>query len=398
MELTARPSAMTPARKAWLVASGAAVMICLGTVYSWSVFRLHVETFYQVGAVLSGLPYMVSLAFYALFMYLSGRRLDGLDPRLTVSLGGLLVAAGWILSAFAPNIWVLTLTYGALSGTGVGIVYGVPMAATAKWFPEKKGLAVGLVLAGFGLSPLVTAPLARRLVAAYGMSDAFWILGAAFGILIPLFSLSFRYPEEGETEDAEKTEGLDTPAMLRSKAFRPLYLNFLIGAMIGLMMIGMTAGVGVDHAGLAPGTIGLFLPLFALFNGAGRPLFGWMTDRFSTDKAMAASYGLILSASLIMLLLGNGALSYGIAFSLFWMNLGGWLAIAPGATIRLFGQRHYSANYGLVFTAYGIGALLGVSASGLLVDFFGGYRIVFAFVAFLSLTGLFLARRMKKII
>lgn len=396
MEITLSATPMTPARKALLVFSGAAIMICLGTVYSWSVFRLHVQTQYQVGATLSGLPYMVSLAFYAFSMFLTGKYLDKRDPRLVASMGGLLVAAGWLLSAKAPDIWTLTLAYGALSGTGVGIVYGVPMAAAAKWYGEKKGLAVGIVLAGFGLSPLITAPLARNLVASYDISGAFLILGAAFGILIPLFSLSLRFPDASEIAASKVAEGVDTAGMLREKAFKPLYLNFLIGAMIGLMMIGMTAGVGRDYAGLPSGSVALLLPLFALSNGAGRPLFGWLSDRLPVYKAMTLSYALMLAATLLMLVGEGSPLAYGGAFVLFWLNLGGWLAMAPGATIRLFGERHYSSNYGFVFTAYGIGALLGVSLSGLILDVFGSYRFVFVFVSLLCLFGLLLSRRMKK--
>lgn len=121
------------------VISGILIMLCLGTVYSYSVFRLSIETEFNIGSTLSGLPYMTSLAFYALFMFFSGKRLDRHSPRNVILVGGWIVALGWILASFSQNIIVFTVTYGVISGSGVGIVYGVPMTVVAKWFPEKRG-------------------------------------------------------------------------------------------------------------------------------------------------------------------------------------------------------------------------------------------------------------------
>ena len=141
--------------------------MALGTVYSWSVFRLPVEVLYDVGTAQSGLPYMTALLFYSLFMFLTGRFFKDWSPRKTILTGTLLVSVGWILSAFAPNIQTLTIAYGVISGAGVGIAYGAPLTVVTRWFPEKKGIVIGLVLLGFGLSPLLTAPIARALVEQY---------------------------------------------------------------------------------------------------------------------------------------------------------------------------------------------------------------------------------------
>ena len=393
----------------WLyVILGNLLMMCLGTVYAWSVFRIPVEQAFGVGTTLSGLPYMVSLAFYALFMLISGRYLNQFSPRLIMTAGALLISVGWIGSAYASNIYWLTLTYGAVSGAGVGIAYGVPMAVAAKWFPDKKGLAVGMVLVGFGLSPLVTAPLARHLIEIYGGMETFKILGAAFGMIIPLLALPLTYPAEHWTPDQDtargrrvssETESLQRPrfkphtdypsaVMVKMKSFKILYATFLTGAMIGLMLIGMTGKVAVEWVGLSQGNAALLMSLFAVFNGVGRPVFGWLTDRLSFERAAVISFFSIVMASLLMILTkGSSAIAYGVAFSIFWFNLGGWLAIAPASTLSMFGTHHYSQNYGVVFTAYGIGAVAGVVSSGLIVDWFGGYLVVFYLVLMLAVAG-----------
>ncbi len=397
---------MLQSKQRWIyVFLGIIIMMCLGTVYSWSVFRVSIEKIFNIGAAQSGLPYMISLAFYAFFMLLTGKYLDKYSPRLIILIGGLLVGFGWILSGFAQNIYILTLTYGMITGTGVGIVYGVPMSVVAKWFSEKKGLIVGLVLIGFGLSPFITAPIARYLIEIYGVMKAFQILGGSFAIIIPLLSYPLCYPDQFNDEDAEKTftttvniHNISTVDMMKSKSFKGLYLSFMIGSMIGLMLIGMTSNIGVELINLSPKKGTLLMALFAVFNGIGRPIFGWITDKLSHKKSMLISYGLIMIAALLMLITREGSVGlYSIAFSIFWFNLGGWLAIAPTSTLALYGTKHYSQNYGVVFTAYGIGAIMGVLASGLLKDTFQNYHAVFYFIIGLCILGIFSSQKMIKI-
>ncbi|MCJ7690989.1 MAG: OFA family MFS transporter [Clostridiaceae bacterium] len=347
---------------------------------------------------------MVSLAFYSLFMFLTGKYLDKYSPRMIISIGAFLIALGWILSAYAPNVYVLTITFGVIIGAGVGIAYGAPMTVVAKWFPEKKGLVVGLVLIGFGLSPLITAPLARNLIENYGITKTFLILGISFGIIIPLLSYPFRYPSNSENKSLETTSrtkkhinDTNTAKMIKSQNFKGLYFNFIIGTMIGLMLIGMTSNVGVELIKLSPKTVALLMTVFAIFNGIGRPIFGFLTDKFSSKKVMLISYGLIIIAALLMLMANEGSLLlFTIAFSIFWFNLGGWLAIAPTSTLAMYGTKHYSQNYGVVFTAYGIGAIIGVSTSGLLIDLFKNYHSIFYFVISLCIAGIFLSQKMIK--
>ncbi len=382
-------------RGEWLyVFLGLVIMMMLGTVYSWSVFRLPVEELYSVGAAQSGLPYMTALLFYSLFMFLTGRYFKGWSPRATILVGSLLVSAGWILSAFAPNIQVLIVTYGVISGAGVGIAYGAPLAVVTRWFPEKKGLVIGLVLLGFGLSPLVTAPLARMLVEQYGVARTFLVLGIVFGMLLPMLSMPFKYPESegaeggGSSGVSAGARDVTSAEMMKSANFKGLYLNFIIGTMIGLMMIGLTSSIGTELIGMAQKDVVLFISIFAVFNGIGRPVFGWLTDRLSAKTAMLLSYAQIITAAGLMLSAKNGSIGlFAVAFAIFWFNVGGWLAIAPTATNNMYGPKHYSQNYGIVFTAYGIGAVLGVSSSGLLLDAFQNYDYIFYLVIASCLMG-----------
>lgn len=177
-----------------LIPMGMTVLLCLGTVYSWSIFRKPLENQLNITATESLLPYTVGLLFYSIFMPIAGFLIPKIGPRVMTALGGLLVGVGYILASFAPNIALITLSYGVIAGAGVGIAYGVPMAVVARWFPDKKGLAVGLTIVGFGLSPLITAPLANQLIVSHGVNNSLRILGIAFILIISAIAMALRFP------------------------------------------------------------------------------------------------------------------------------------------------------------------------------------------------------------
>ena len=138
----------------WLfIPLGLIVLLCLGTVYSWSIFSTPFETALQAkpGTIL--LPFMVLGIMFTLIMPISGLYIYRLSPRIMTATGGIIVGIGYFLSSIAPNLPFLIISYGLIAGIGVGIVYGVPLAVAARWFPERKGFAVGMTVDGFGLSP-----------------------------------------------------------------------------------------------------------------------------------------------------------------------------------------------------------------------------------------------------
>ena len=159
--------------------------------------------------------------------------------------GGIVVGVGWILTYFASSMMMVVITYGIIGGAGVGIVYGGPVSVATKWFPDKKGLAVGLSLLGFGASAFVTAPLAKNLIAAYSNNPlpAFGIMGAGFLIVTVILSIFMRFPEAGW-----KPAGWNPPQaaggpvktftagqMLKTSSFYGLWLCYILGATAGLM-------------------------------------------------------------------------------------------------------------------------------------------------------------------
>ncbi len=396
-----------PARSGrWLfVVLGLIMNVCLGAVYAYSIFLGPVrKEFPDISAFQANLPFMVFLAFFAILMFFGGRVMEKLGPRKLGIIGGIIVGLGWFLAAYAPNIWVLVLTYGVIAGSGVGLVYGCPVTMGAKWFPDKKGLAVGLMLAGFGGSALITGKIANALIPAYGLSSTFMYFGVAFGVILIVLSLPFRFPAAGWVPAGWKPAAgtvasidFEPGEMVKTGTFWGLFLCFIIGAVAGLMAIGISKPVGNEIIKISGETAATLVGVFAIFNAVGRPLFGFLTDKITPRNAAIINLLIILVVSVVMIMAKEGDTTLYIASFLgFWLCLGGWLAIAPAATATFFGMKSYARNYGVVFFAYGIGAIVGGIISGQAKDVFGTYTYAFYPTAVLALVGLVLAISLLK--
>ena len=385
--------------KRWMyVILGLLINVCLGTVYSWSVFRKPLEAAIDLSPTQSGLPYMIFLAVFAFSMPLGGFLLQKLGPKLAVILGGVLVGGGWVASSFANSITSLVLSYGFVAGIGVGLTYGVPLAVAAKWFPDKKGLALGLTLAGFGLSPFITAPLATYLIETYTVMPTFKILGISFLVTIILLSLFLRFPKDEEVKmltpgSTAKTDSqqFTTKEMLGTSQFYGLWVCYIIGTLAGLTAIGITSNFGQEVAGISAVTAAFAASIFGIFNGIGRPIFGSITDKFGPKKSAMISFTMIIIASIIALFAKSSPILFYVSFAIIWMNLGGWLAIAPAGTSSYFGLKNYAKNYGIMFTAYGVGAIVGMLTSGKLKEAFESYTFTFYPVIVLCVLGIIIA-------
>lgn len=387
----------------FLIPLGMIILLCLGSVYSWSIFRTPLENELEISATESLLPYTFVLVFYAALMPITGFYIPRIGPRVTIAIGGIVVGLGYILSSFATQIGVLVFTYGVIAGTGIGIVYGVPIFVISRWFPDKKGLAVGLTIVGFGLSPLITAPLANQLITAYSVRPTLRILGIAFTVIILAIALAMKLPPKGwhPWQNVEGSTSILTPAypknLLKSRSFYGLWVCYAIGTLVGLSAIGISSSVGGEIININPTIAASSVSLFALFNGISRPLFGWLCDRFKPHYVAIFSYVLILIACMLMMNAQTGQITtYLIAFCLFWFCLGGWLAMAPTITLRFFNPDQYAQNYGLVFTAYGVGALIGTLVTGGIRDLFGTYNYVFYPMAVLAIFGIVVACMLLK--
>lgn len=385
-----------------LIALGLLINLCLGSIYSWSVFVAPLAAHFtaalgrEVAAGEVLLPFSVFLAFFAIAMPLAGKYIERYGPRKVTVAGGLLTGLGWLLASTATSVEALYVVYGVIGGLGVGIAYGAPVAVAARWFPDRRGLAVGLTLLGFGVSAFVTANAAGALIAAYGVMTTFAIFGVVLAAVLVVAALPLRFPPAGwqpagwsapapGTGTAPACE-CDRRAMLRTGTFYGLFACYFVGCLAGLTAISIAKPVGTEVAGVDAGLATLLVGFFAIFNGAGRPAFGGLADRISPQKTAMLTFGLIAAAS-VLIWLAPGVPAYVVSFAVLWGCLGGWLAIAPAATASYFGTCDYPRCYGVVFLAYGAGAIAGPQLAGFFRTATGTYLGVFPLVAVLAAVG-----------
>lgn len=388
-----------------LVLVGMVINLCLGSIYSWSVFVTPLTNHFvnELGQNVTAndvlLPFSVFLAFFAMAMPLTGRFIESHGPRKVTIAGGILTGLGWLLASTVTSVPMLYLVYGVVGGIGVGVAYGVPVAVAARWFPDRRGLAVGLALLGFGFSAFFTANVAGWLIGAYGVMQTFRIFGIAFLVLIVLLALPLTFPPKdwrpaGWTapppRPGEAACEMTRSQMLRTTAFYGLWVCYFIGCLAGLMAIGIAKPVGTEVVQIDSALATMLVGFFAIFNGGGRPVFGSLTDRLNPRNTALISFVLIAAGSLLMWQAPSVPV-YIIAFALLWGCLGGWLAIAPTGCATYFGTCDYPRCYGVLFLAYGAGAIAGPQLAGLIRTSTGSYLGVFPYVAVLAAIGFLVA-------
>jgi len=358
------------------------LMLCLGIVYSYSLFRLFIESSFNINKTQSGLPFMVVLLFYAISMAISGILFEKHSPTIIVIIGIIFITIGFIGSSFSHSIYMITIFYGIFIGIGIGILYTLPLKLIAQFNHPKIGFLTGITLLGFGLSPLVFAPIIEKLLFSYGLTQTFLILGISYFILLISLSLPLLKKLEPLKEQTQSISHI-----LKQKTFYEIYILFFLATFIGLTSIGLASSIGVELLHIKTKNIALLLGLFSIFNGLGRPIFGYINDHLNFKTSVFISFISLIIATSLLYLFYRETIIYVITFSIIFFNFGGWLSLAPSATLKAFGKQHYSKAYGLMFTAYGLGAFIGNGISSFLIDTFS-FQAIYMLLCILSMIGL----------
>jgi nitrate/nitrite transporter NarK len=302
---------------------------------------------------------------------------DSWGPRWVAALGGVLVGIGLIVASFFTSVVGYVIGFGLLAGAGIGFGYASATPPAVKWFSKARtGLIAGIVVSGFGLASVYTAPLARALVASYGLQGMMLIFGIAFFVVVVGLSQLLKPPPAGYVPPESTATGPSatyraaapqrdfTPGeVLRVPHFWLLWVIYAIGAGAGLMIIGKMAKIVGTQAGLGAETAAILVSVLAIGNGSGRILTGMLSDRIGRFRTLLAC--LTMQAVLLVLLsftMKDTALANVAILSVFALllgaNYGSNLAIFPAIAKDWFGLKNFGVNYGLLFTAWGVGGFI----------------------------------------
>ncbi len=356
----------------WLILAAAVIMnLCIGTLYAWSVFAK------PLGALFTWAPPALALAFTInhglspVAMIGGGFIQDKLGSKTTITIGGLMFAAGLILTGFlseGSSIGKLYLTYSTLAGIGGGVVYAGTMANTVKFFPDKRGLAAGICAAGYGCGAMLMAPIASALIIKYGILGCFQILGTVFFIVIALaLTVTKRAPANytpaGWTppvtaKTAAATESSTWTQMLSQGIWWVIMIMLYCGAMSGLMVVAHASPIGQLMFDLTPMKAAFFVSVITLANALGRIGFGALSDKIGRSNTIMLMY-VVSALSMLNLTFTSSVAGFVASGVGVGAVFGGFLCLIPPIIADRYGMKNFGVNYGVTFIGFSLAALSG---------------------------------------
>ncbi|MCP4105297.1 MAG: OFA family MFS transporter [Desulfobacteraceae bacterium] len=363
--------------RGWSVTmAGLGINLALGILYTWSIFKQSIKESVLAGdgvfnwdiASLND-PFAVCCLMFTVAMVFAGRIQDKLSPKITAIIGGILTGAGLIVISQSTSLTWWIIGFGILTGLGLGFGYASATPPAIKWFPPSKtGMIAGIVVAGFGLASVYIAPLSNFLIARFGLSQSMLIFGVAFLVVVCVLSMFLVNPPKGYTPEATKSVA-GTPApktsetldfspgqILRTGSFYKLWFMYFVGAGAALIIIGGVAGMAKKSMGDMAWVV---VALMAVGNAGGRIVAGVVSDKIGRTRTLLImmSFQALVIFSLLFISETQVYLLV-TAATLIGFNYGTNLSLFPSATKDYFGLKNFGMNYGLFFSAWGIGGFI----------------------------------------
>ncbi|MGH7404851.1 MAG: L-lactate MFS transporter [Candidatus Methylomirabilales bacterium] len=390
----------------WRIAGGLSMNLALGAVYAWSIFVRPLEAEFgwkraDVSTVFTVLVFVFGITFI-----FGGRMQDKLGPTRVSLIGASLNSLGFFMAGFTTNIGWMIFWLGVVAATGQGFGYSTPIPVMSKWFPDRRGLAVGLAVAGYGGGSAIFGPLGGNwLIPAYGWRNTFFIFGVIFFIMGLIATWLLQNPPAGYKPEgwtpapatkvaATKYEFLPSEAV-KTPTMWFMWVAYALGTAAGLMVISQLVPFARQqgHA-IEIATTAIFVG--AIGSASGRILSGWMSDGLGRLNTLRLMIGVSALSMFVLFHVGASvAMLYLVVFVIYWCY-GTMLSVNASTSADFWGTKNVGANYGILFTAWGVAGIIGPRIGGQLYDKFGNYEYAFYTAGVLSLVALvfeFIARR-----
>jgi len=397
-------AAVTPgqpiSRERWtqLIAGIICMIMIANLQYGWTLFVHPIAAKHGWSVAAIQVAFSIFVALETWLTPIEGWIVDKLGaqtgPKLMVAFGGVLIGAGWIVNSYADSLGMLY--FGAvLAGVGGGAVYATCVGQAVKWFPDRRGLAVGLTAAGFGAGAALTVVPIRAVIASSGYETAFFWFGLVQGAIVVLLAWLLRAPEPGELAGAAapkvvQTTRSYTPAeVLGSPVFWVLYIMFVMVSASGLMATAQIALIARDYnvanVAILGGATALSVALIVdnICNGAARPLFGWVSDHIGREYTMAIAFGLGAIAYWLLGSAGASPWAFVVFAALIFLTWGEIFSLFPSTCTDSFGPKFATVNLSLLYTAKGASAFL-VPVANMIKTSTGSWHMVFVLTAIMN--------------
>jgi OFA family oxalate/formate antiporter-like MFS transporter len=388
-------------------------VICMASVanlqYGWTLFVNPIDAKFHWGRAAIQVAFTTFVLIETWLVPVEGYLVDRFGPRPVVIFGGVLVAIAWMLNSVADSLPLLYFA-AALGGIGCGSVYGTCVGNALKWFPGRRGLAAGITAAGFGAGAAITIVPISKMIASDGYQHAFLFFGIlqgliiivmAFGLLVAPPALVAAAPRPNQA-----ARSFTPTQVLRTPLFYVMYLMFVLVASGGLMMAASMAPIAkdlkidkvpVELFDMAMPALVFAIFLNRIFDGAGRPFFGWVSDHIGRENTMAIAFVIGAGALYTLSQSGSNPVIFVLVTALYFGVFGEIYSVFPATQGDTFGGRYAAANAGMLYTAKGMGALLVPLASAIATSM--GWHVVFMIATCFNLLaaalGLFVLKPMR---
>jgi OFA family oxalate/formate antiporter-like MFS transporter len=381
-----------------LIACILCMVLIANLQYGWTLFVNPINKAHGWSLASIQLAFSIFIALETWLTPIEGWIVDNLGerrgPKLMVAFGGITVGIGWVLCGYAESLTMLYLG-SVVAGIGGGAIYATCVGQAVKWFPDRRGLAVGLTAAGYGAGSALSVIPIRMMIASNGYEAAFHWFGIVQGGLVFVLAWLLRAPDPGEVANVGKPSVAQTKRnyapmeVLGTPVFWLLYIMFVIVSASGLMATAQIAPIAKDH-GIADTivfwgatTLSAALIIDNVANGAARPLFGWISDRIGRENTMVIAFGLGGIAYWLLGLLGHAPWAFVVFAALIFLTWGEIFSLFPSTCTDTFGTKFATVNLSLLYTAKGTSAFL-VPLANVLKEFAGGWHVVFWVTALMN--------------
>jgi OFA family oxalate/formate antiporter-like MFS transporter len=372
--------------------------MALGTLYAWSVFVAPLESRFGWKRADTSMAFTIAASVFGLTFVLAGRLQDRYGPLPCSIAGCIFITVGFYLCSFTTSLTYLYLCFGVIGGIGNGFGYATPIPVMAKWFPDKRGLAVGLAVGGYGAGSAIFGPLAQlKLIPAYGLPATFQILAAIFFVMTLTGAFLLRNPPAGYKPEGWSPAAVSRAALgadftpsevLRTRTFYLMWVGYALGTSAGLMVISQMVPFA-RSVGIAAGALStMTLVVGAFGNAMGRTFSGWMSDRLGRINVLRVMIAIIAVAMPALYHSGsNLLLLFPVVFVVYWCY-GSQLSVNGAAASDFWGTKNAGVNYGMLFTAFGVSGILGPRIGGVLYDRYHNYQAAFYTASLLAVIAL----------
>jgi OFA family oxalate/formate antiporter-like MFS transporter len=382
-------------------------VVCMAMIanlqYGWTLFVDPIDQKFHWGRSAIQLAFTLFVVTETWLVPVEAWFVDKYGPRAVVMFGGITIGVAWVLNSYANSL-VLLYAAAIVSGIGAGAVYGTCVGNALKWFPDRRGLAAGVTAAGFGAGAAATVVPIAKMIAASGYESAFFSFGIGQGLIVLVLAIFLRKPSQPmpmkkKQLNLPQTKIDYTPAqVLRTPVFWVMYLVFVMVAAGGLMAAAQIAPIAHDYKiadmpvsflGFETVALTLAISLDRIFDGFGRPFFGWVSDNIGRERTMFIAFGTAALMLLTLSVYGRHPMVFVLATAVYFGVFGEIYSLFPATSGDTFGAKFATTNNGMLYTAKGTASLFVPLAS--LVAASWGWHAVFVIAVALNATAALMA-------